>query len=240
MIEDASVDSQFVLSPAARRALPLAVAVATVAHVAVFTLLLIAPARQLPEPERVTYDLVFVEPEAPPAPVVAPQVVRAIEPPSLAVPTPAPPRPKPRPVAKAPALVSTADDSPAQAGEPAEEATPEPVAPSPAVASAPAAPARAAGDPAYARTLFAWLNRYREYPVQARRHGVEGRVVLFVVIERSGKVSQLEVATSSGAEILDQAALSMMRRADPVPPVPASMAGDLIQFWVPIDFGLSR
>src|SRR2546429_596745 len=120
MIEEASVDPQLVLSPAARRALPLAVAAATLAHVVVFTLLLIAPARELPGPGRASGGPVFVDREAPPAPVAAPEVVRAAEPPPLTV--PAPPRPKPPPVAKAPVLEPTVDASPAQAGEPAEAA----------------------------------------------------------------------------------------------------------------------
>jgi protein TonB len=251
---DALLSPQPELSPGSRRALPLAVTAAALAHAAVFALLLIAPGRVLPEPESVTYDLVFVEPAAPPAPIVAPvsappfelpqepPPVRAAEPPPLELPTPAPP--KPRPVAKAPAIDPTPDDQPARAGEPTApaSATTTPAPPAVAVASPPvaSAPARAAADPAYAATLLTWLNRYKDYPWQARRRGVEGRVILFVVVERNGKVADLKVASSSGAEILDEAALTMVRRGDPMPPIPSSMTGDVVQFWVPIDFALSR
>src|SRR4051812_3015148 len=118
MIGEATLSPPFVLSPHARRALPLAVAAATLAHALVFALLLIVPPRDVPEPERVTYDLIFVEPEAPPAPLVAPEVappLEAVAPPPLAV--PAPPRPKARPLARAPVAAPTPDNHPTEAGE---------------------------------------------------------------------------------------------------------------------------
>jgi protein TonB len=241
MVGEASLSPQLVLSPGARRALPMAVVAAALAHALVFTLLLIAPSRTLPEAERVTYDLVFVEPVAPatpePQPEPTPTPTQTVEPP-LELPTPTPPKPRPRPVAKAPAMERVPDDQPVRAGETAAVPAPPPVA---AVAPpAASAPPRPAADPAYARTLLTWLNRYREYPAQARRRGIEGRVILFLVVERSGKISQLKVATSSGADVLDAAALNMARRADPMPPVPSGMTGDLIQFWIPVDFALSR
>jgi protein TonB len=236
---DGTAIAPLVLSPGNRRSLPLSIAAAALAHAVFFALLLALPRTSLPEEERVTYDVVVV---APPVARVAspePEVVPESAPlPVPAVVAPSPPKPKPHPVAKAPALVPAPDDEPVSAGEPA---VTEP-SPSVAVAAPPVAPApaRVAADPAYARTLLTWLNRYRDYPLQARRRGVEGRVVLFLVVERSGRVSELKIATSSGAEILDEAALAMVRRADPMPPVPRSMTGDLIQFWIPVDFALSR
>jgi protein TonB len=54
--------------------------------------------------------------------------------------------------------------------------------------------------------------RYKEnplphYPKFARRRGYEGRTVLRVEVLESGKVGRIEVATSSGFEVLDKAAL---------------------------------
>lgn len=52
-----------------------------------------------------------------------------------------------------------------------------------------------------------------EYPTQARRRGVEGVVVLRVRIEADGRLSDANVVTSSGSELLDESALVSMRRA---------------------------
>jgi TonB family protein len=52
-----------------------------------------------------------------------------------------------------------------------------------------------------------------EYPTQARRRGVEGVVVLRVRVEADGRLSDANVVTSSGSELLDESALISMRRA---------------------------
>ncbi len=47
------------------------------------------------------------------------------------------------------------------------------------------------------------------YPEQARRDGQEGRVVIKICINTSGKVDSSEVATTSGNALLDDAAVRM-------------------------------
>ncbi|SEH32863.1 energy transducer TonB [Magnetospirillum fulvum] len=50
------------------------------------------------------------------------------------------------------------------------------------------------------------------YPLSARRRGLEGRVQLRIAIDASGRVETVDVATSSGSETLDDAAVEAVRR----------------------------
>jgi TonB family protein len=50
------------------------------------------------------------------------------------------------------------------------------------------------------------------YPLEARQKGYEGKVLLRVEVLTNGRVGKVEVAKSSGYELLDQAALEAMKR----------------------------
>lgn len=50
------------------------------------------------------------------------------------------------------------------------------------------------------------------YPVEARRRRETGTVILLVVVDEQGGVSAISVATSSGVDRLDKAALAAVRR----------------------------
>jgi TonB family protein len=86
--------------------------------------------------------------------------------------------------------------------------------------------------------------RYREtpqphYPDSARRDGKEGRVLLRVLVDDEGRTKAIEVNTSSGHEILDQAAIAALRKWRFVP---ARASGNPVETWVkvPIEFQLSN
>ena len=78
-----------------------------------------------------------------------------------------------------------------------------------------------------------------QYPWQARRMGIEGRVVLQVEILQNGSAGRIEIRRSSGHELLDQAAIEAVGgwRFDP-----ARVAGEPITAWaeVPISFRLTE
>jgi protein TonB len=78
-----------------------------------------------------------------------------------------------------------------------------------------------------------------EYPAQARRMGIEGRVVLHVEILQSGGVGRIEIRQSSGHDMLDQAAIKAVTRARFAP---ARISGAPITAWadVPIRFKLDE
>ncbi len=55
-------------------------------------------------------------------------------------------------------------------------------------------------------------NQPPRYPRRARRHGLEGRVVLSARVSAAGRIVGLEVVRSSGHEILDRAAVRAVNR----------------------------
>jgi protein TonB len=75
------------------------------------------------------------------------------------------------------------------------------------------------------------------YPKIARRRGYEGRTVLRVEVLESGRVGQLEIATSSGFDVLDNAALESVKGWSFFP---GTRNGNKIRQWVmvPVRFSL--
>lgn len=90
----------------------------------------------------------------------------------------------------------------------------------------------------YEELLFAWMNRHKEYPMLAQRRGIEGRGSLRVRIDRDGRVLERALLRSTGQNLLDEAALDMVRRANPFPVVPAGYGGSTFEFVAPIEYRL--
>jgi periplasmic protein TonB len=96
------------------------------------------------------------------------------------------------------------------------------------------------GDPAtVALEISAWLRGFLRYPRAAQRAGIEGRVLLRFKLHPDGSVSALTIAASSGAAILDNAALRLVNQAQPLP-TPSGWQSDAIEIEVPVDFELQR
>lgn len=78
---------------------------------------------------------------------------------------------------------------------------------------------------AYANYLRAWVDRAERvgnlnYPDEARRRRLGGRVVISVGVRRDGSIESSRVLVSSGTPLLDAAALRIVRLAQPFPPLP--------------------
>ncbi|MBD1548609.1 energy transducer TonB [Roseibium aggregatum] len=80
------------------------------------------------------------------------------------------------------------------------------------------------------------LRRAKRYPTQARREHLQGTVTVRFTVARSGAVSGIRLARSSGHTLLDQAALEMVHRAAPMPKVPDDIRGSTLSFTVPVRF----
>lgn len=79
-------------------------------------------------------------------------------------------------------------------------------------------PARASGGSEDRfREVRAWLERYKYYPLSARRRGIEGEVHLAFELAKGGKVDHVAIVRGSGYAVLDRAALNTVRRAQPFP-----------------------
>ena len=90
----------------------------------------------------------------------------------------------------------------------------------------------------YHARLRAWLERHKRYPRRARRRREQGVVVLRFVADRMGAVLDLEVEGTSGHPLLDEAALDMVRRAQPLPKMPPAMHESRAEHLLPVRFAL--
>ncbi|MCG5519612.1 energy transducer TonB, partial [Ectothiorhodospira sp. 9905] len=150
------------------------------------------------------------------------------------------PEPEPEPETEsAPQLSESEEDPPQDATVQGEES--EHDAPFEEARDAPVAH-QGGGDPAaeqdYARELRAWLERHKEYPRQAQRRRQEGVATVRVTIDRQGHVLSYELAQGSGYRLLDQAVEDMIRRADPLPAMPADVGESMFTFSLPVSFNL--
>jgi TonB family protein len=79
----------------------------------------------------------------------------------------------------------------------------------------------------------AHLNRYKRFPAGGSR----GTSSIAFTIDRNGRVLSSRLVRSSGDSVLDQEAVSLARRASPVPPPPQNIAGrGAVTLSVPIRF----
>ena len=82
--------------------------------------------------------------------------------------------------------------------------------------------------PTDAAYLETWRRKVEEignlhYPEQAKRQGIYGNLKLKVAIDKSGDLVSVEIIESSGQDVLDQAALQIIRLAAPFEPLPDSI-----------------
>ncbi len=178
-------------------------------------------------------------PPAPPIDMKIPDLPKKEEADAILTPPPPPP-PEPKAQKKPPAKAHEAErKKPVRLDKkrilqttapPTTQASPSTAAAAPAAGAAfqaSVAPASWKGD------LVAHLNRYKRYPPGAVSYGVASIVF---TINRSGQVLSSHLTGSSGDHALDEEAVSLPRRASPVPPPPPGMGGATITLTVPIRF----
>ena len=107
----------------------------------------------------------------------------------------------------------------------------------------PAVPARVKGgaprvEPSWQTALVRHLQQYKRYPSDAQSRGEDGVVMLSFTVDRTGHVLARQIARSSGHRELDNEVMSMIERAQPLPPFPASMPQATLDLTVPIRFSL--
>jgi len=98
---------------------------------------------------------------------------------------------------------------------------------------------------AQAQADFGWLSeslwkrieQLKRYPIQARARRWEGKVVLEAVIRHDGTILECLVAESSGHGLLDQDAISVLRKASPLA-LKHPLGKEQITILVPIAYRL--
>jgi periplasmic protein TonB len=91
----------------------------------------------------------------------------------------------------------------------------------------------------YLATLRQAIEKFKEYPLLARRKHLEGTAVVRFVVTRGGGLKDASLASSSGAGLLDDAALGAVRAVGAFPAMPAEIPGGEMAFEVPLTFRLA-
>jgi protein TonB len=125
---------------------------------------------------------------------------------------------------------AAADSSPEQRAEQPEERTS-----APDHGNAQAADRRIE---AWQRAMFAHIGRFKTYPDEARKRNIRGEIVVAFGLDRTGRVTSVRVATTSGSPALDKAALEVLWHASPLPPPPADVRGDVVELLLPMRYQL--
>ncbi len=114
----------------------------------------------------------------------------------------------------------------------------EPVPQTTAPKSLPAPPANHASsstETTWEALLLAHLEKHRRYPAAARARREQGIAHVMFRMNRQGQLLSASIARSSGSAALDRAALDTLRRAQPLPPIPADKP-DPLELSVPVEF----
>ena len=85
----------------------------------------------------------------------------------------------------------------------------------------------------WGRKISAYFKLHQRYPKDRNKAAT---VKVAIVLNRRGNVVSASVLQSSGDSAYDEAALSMIHRADPVPPAPAALTDDTFSFTLPVKF----
>jgi periplasmic protein TonB len=102
------------------------------------------------------------------------------------------------------------------------------------------APAQGTGQSAqrmrvtWQKELIAHLDKHKRYPAERSQKSAE--IVVSFELDRMGHVLSASIVKGSGDAAFDEAALSMVRRSDPVPLPPPLVADEGLNFTLPVIF----
>lgn len=88
------------------------------------------------------------------------------------------------------------------------------------------------------QALHAHLEKRKKYPRTAKRMRKQGMPVIKFVMTRGGEVLSVQLERSSGVPSLDNEALDLAYRAQPLPKPPEMVAGETLIMTLPINFFL--
>lgn len=91
---------------------------------------------------------------------------------------------------------------------------------------------------AYDLQVLSQIRAHQFYPKSARSRRIEGLVTLFIVITRDGELQEVTVRDSSGFELLDTAALEIIKDSAPFPP-PSAFQLSVRRYLIPMIFRLT-
>jgi protein TonB len=86
------------------------------------------------------------------------------------------------------------------------------------------------------RQLSDHIQKYQRYPAAARARGESGVAQVLYTIDRQGHLLRSSIWQSSGSAPLDQEALAMLARAQPMPPPPDDVTDAELTAVTPVRF----
>jgi periplasmic protein TonB len=72
----------------------------------------------------------------------------------------------------------------------------------------------------YLMRLHTYLNKFMRCPILSARLGQQGTAIVHFVMDAENHVTKVEITKSSGVPAIDEQAIAVIRRAEPLPPVP--------------------
>ena len=95
--------------------------------------------------------------------------------------------------------------------------------------------------PTWQSDLLRHLGKFKRYPEDARRRGLQGINRLRFVVDAEGKILSYSLAGGSGSAALDRATLEMIRKAQPVPKPPQELLNNgSIEVVAPFVYSLDK
>lgn len=94
----------------------------------------------------------------------------------------------------------------------------------------------------YLKRVSTRIHRFKHYPREARIAKQEGTVVIQLTLDSDGRVQDKNITSSSGIDLLDEAALQLITKADPFPKFPSALVkrvGTQLKFSTAINYKLS-
>ncbi|MBV9550197.1 MAG: energy transducer TonB [Alphaproteobacteria bacterium] len=93
-------------------------------------------------------------------------------------------------------------------------------------------------DPVWLRAVSERVRQFFYYPGAALAVHRTGVVLVHFAVRRDGRLERLEISKSSGDPELDQAAIDILRKAEPLPPIPERMHTERVDGELPVNFGV--
>jgi protein TonB len=131
-------------------------------------------------------------------------------------------------------------NAPQTPGDPVTTAPPPPEVKLSAISKAPARSILSVHDAmavaTWRKELLSHIDRYKRWPETDRAYHLEGEVTLEFTLDRAGRIVVSHVLHSSGSAVLDDAAMSTLKRATPLPMPPLHASDEALHLTLPIRF----
>ncbi|MEN8641974.1 energy transducer TonB [Pseudomonas sichuanensis] len=177
----------------------------------------------------------------PPTPVEEPPLPKLAEAPKPKIAIPKPPKPKAKPQPPKPEKKPEPPKDEPPAKDDVADTPPSNSPPQKSAAPAPSIASNSNALPSWQSDLLRHLAKYKKYPEDARRRGLQGINRLRFVVDAEGKVVSYSMAGGSGSAALDRATMEMIRRAGTVPKPPAELlTNGTIEVVAPFVYSLDR